>query len=165
WFSDAAQQNNRVKRQLITSSESSTNLPTNYESTTESSNLTQVTSEEYKWCPTPTIFRKYTCPSCNKLFLNMSNLHFNEHLNKCLKTTEMDDINDRNMDLLNLSVQDTIVMSEHNNDENVKDDIEVQPIVADWECPKCYKTFKKPTNLRINSHLDNCLKKRCAAND
>ncbi|CAG8494071.1 980_t:CDS:2 [Gigaspora margarita] len=165
WFSDAAQQNNRVKRQHITSSESSTNFPTNFEFTTEPSNLTKVTSEEYKWCPTPTIFRKHTCPSCNKLFLNVSNLHFNDHLDTCLKITEMDEINDRNMDRLNLSVQDTIVMNEHNNDENAKDDIEAQPIVADWECPKCYKIFKNPTNLRINSHLDNCLKKSCAAND
>ncbi|CAG8444496.1 24761_t:CDS:10 [Dentiscutata erythropus] len=127
WFSvqeDAAQQKKSVKRRLITfeSSETlSTNLPTNCESTTELSNSTQVTSEEYnKWCPTSTTFRKDTCPGCNKLFLNVSNIHFNEHLNMCLKTMEIDEINDRSMDQLNLSVQDAPNAKNWPNDEKVE---------------------------------------------
>ncbi|CAG8489614.1 22564_t:CDS:2, partial [Racocetra persica] len=165
WFSareDVAQQQKSVKRQHVTPELSemlSTDLSTNCEFTTE---LTQVTNEGYS---TPTTFRKYTCPGCNKLFLNVPNLHFKEHLDVCLKTMEMNENNDQGMDRLNLSVYDTLATNEHNDNESTEDNIDVQSINADWECPKCNKIFKNPTNLRINSHLDNCLRKSCVSNN
>ncbi|CAG8501135.1 11342_t:CDS:2, partial [Cetraspora pellucida] len=163
WFSaqeDVAQQQKRVKMQCITPELSgmlSTDLSTNCESTTKP---TRIINEEYKWCSTQTAFRKHTCPGCNKLFLN---LHFNEHLIMCLKT--MNESNEQDMDRLNLSEQDVLAINERKDDKNAKNNIDVQSVGTDWECPKCNKPFKNPTNLRINSHLDNCLRKNYISNN
>ncbi|CAG8519469.1 5656_t:CDS:2, partial [Racocetra fulgida] len=56
-----------------------------------------------------------------------------EHLDVCLKTMEMNENNDQDMDWLNLSVHDALAMNEHNDNESAEDNIDVQSINADWE--------------------------------
>lgn len=43
-------------------------------------------------------------------------------------------------------------------DENVEKDPDIRRINTNWECPLCQRNFNNPTILRVNSHIDFCLK-------
>ncbi|KAF0556682.1 DNA/RNA polymerase [Gigaspora margarita] len=138
------------------------------ESVTTSCNSTQETNETHKWHPVPTILKKYICPGCNKQFPNIKVSQINAHLDTCLNA---EDINgsDYEQDIIysNFLVQDEQNNLDETEDANseevyvsdIPENSENDPEMStDWKCPKCDKIFKKPTNMRINSHLDNCLK-------
>ncbi|CAG8482838.1 12373_t:CDS:10, partial [Gigaspora rosea] len=115
------------------------------ESVTTSYNSTQETNETNKWHPVPTILKKYICPGCNKQFPNIKVSQINAHLDT-YEQNNLDETEDAN------SEEEVYVSDIPENSEN---DPEMS---TDWKCPKCDKIFKNPTNMRINSHLDNCLK-------
>ncbi|CAG8467350.1 4573_t:CDS:10 [Dentiscutata heterogama] len=156
-------ENSCLKRNIV-------DLLIEHEPVTTSCNSTQETNEKRKWYPVPTVLKKYTCPGCNKQFPNVKVSQINEHLDTCLNIEDITE-SDYEQDAIysTFSVQnvqdeqDKLDETEDTNSEIYGSDIpensENNPEMSiDWKCPKCDKNFKKPTNMRINSHLDNCLK-------
>ncbi|CAG8468084.1 7734_t:CDS:10 [Acaulospora morrowiae] len=54
------------------------------------------------------------------------------------------------------NVKKTRSLENSSDTENI---LNVQQIIT-WECPKCQKNFNRPTLMRINTHLDVCLRKK-----
>ncbi|CAG8479882.1 10436_t:CDS:10 [Dentiscutata erythropus] len=120
-----------------------------HEPATTSCNSTLETNEKRKWYPVPTVLKRYTCPGCNKQFPNVKVSQINEHLDTCLNTE----------DITESDYEQDVIYSTEVYGSDIPENSENNPEMSiDWKCPKCDKIFKKPTNMRINSHLDNCLK-------